>query len=375
MTMNREEVLRLAEQADCMHVDLYGDRAKGLERLERFAALLSHAAPTCKTCDGHGLVGGMVAYEGGVDSICEPCPDCASSPAHPQQSASQQALSDEQLDKLIDEHEPGGTSGPYVDPADVRLAMRELCRALLSHTAPQAEPASAPAVSERAFDKLTGAFYREHQRLPSLPEIFAFAHRAGAAEALARPEPAKTQKCVVCGSGVIDGGKIEETAAPAQDGWHEVDRLLKTVKYLIGIAERGDGRAMRDDETTEQFVLGYVKRLESKLSTARAAGFEQCKEMAAKACEARIGTGEPGIEAPECDQEARDCATAIRALQCPERPAAQSADKDADKIAEGYTFNRMKGCGIDYDGQYYIDYRYTKPRTALAQQAGKEAKL
>lgn len=42
----------------------------------------------------------------------------------------------------------------------------------------------------------------------------------------------------------------------------EAMRLIDTVKYLRGIAERGEGRAMRDDETVEQFVLGYVKRLE-----------------------------------------------------------------------------------------------------------------
>ena len=44
--------------------------------------------------------------------------------------------------------------------------------------------------------------------------------------------------------------------------WPEVDRLLKTVKYLIGIAERGSGREMRNDETVEQFVLSYVQSLE-----------------------------------------------------------------------------------------------------------------
>ena len=46
--------------------------------------------------------------------------------------------------------------------------------------------------------------------------------------------------------------------------WPEVDRLLKTVKYLIGIAERGTVRKMRDDETVEQFVLSYVQALEQQ---------------------------------------------------------------------------------------------------------------
>ncbi len=44
-----------------------------------------------------------------------------------------------------------------------------------------------------------------------------------------------------------------------------VQRLLATIKYVVGIAERGEGRQQRDDETTEQFVLGYVKRIESSL--------------------------------------------------------------------------------------------------------------
>lgn len=45
-------------------------------------------------------------------------------------------------------------------------------------------------------------------------------------------------------------------------------KLTKTVRYLVGIAERGEGRPMRADETAEQFVLGYVKKLESAKSHA-----------------------------------------------------------------------------------------------------------
>lgn len=42
----------------------------------------------------------------------------------------------------------------------------------------------------------------------------------------------------------------------------DLDRVLTTLRYLIGIAERGEGRPMAEDETAELFVLGYVKRLE-----------------------------------------------------------------------------------------------------------------
>lgn len=41
-------------------------------------------------------------------------------------------------------------------------------------------------------------------------------------------------------------------------------RLIETVKYLQGIAERGEGRVISADETVEAFVLGYVKNLEAE---------------------------------------------------------------------------------------------------------------
>ena len=43
-------------------------------------------------------------------------------------------------------------------------------------------------------------------------------------------------------------------------------RLIETVKYLGGIAERVEGRQQREDETTEKFVLEYVKQLEAQTS-------------------------------------------------------------------------------------------------------------
>jgi len=46
-------------------------------------------------------------------------------------------------------------------------------------------------------------------------------------------------------------------------GVEECDRVIKTLRYIQGIAERGFGRVMREDETIEQFVLGYVKQLEA----------------------------------------------------------------------------------------------------------------
>lgn len=36
-------------------------------------------------------------------------------------------------------------------------------------------------------------------------------------------------------------------------------------------------------------------------------------------------------------------------------------------VPEGYAYSRMIGGGVDHDGKHYIDYRYTKPRTAAIQ--------
>jgi hypothetical protein len=49
-------------------------------------------------------------------------------------------------------------------------------------------------------------------------------------------------------------------------------KLTKTVRYLVGIAEVGEGRPMLDDETAEQFVLRYVQRLEQELRALRSHG-------------------------------------------------------------------------------------------------------
>lgn len=78
-------------------------------------------------------------------------------------------------------------------------------------------------------------------------------------------------------------------------------RLIDTVKYLIGIAERGEGRSIRDDETAEQFVLGYVKRLETCIE--RKYGTEECEGCADRDEEIdrlkdalRLAADEPNID-------------------------------------------------------------------------------
>jgi len=59
----------------------------------------------------------------------------------------------------------------------------------------------------------------------------------------------------------------EQLAESKREYGTDVSRLIATVKYLVGIAERGENRKARDDETAEGFVLGYVKKLECELFT------------------------------------------------------------------------------------------------------------
>ncbi len=66
-----------------------------------------------------------------------------------------------------------------------------------------------------------------------------------------------------------------EAYAPSHEGDSAlaagVLKLTATVRYLVGIAERGEGRQwMSTDETAEQFVLRYVQRLERASPTVSA---------------------------------------------------------------------------------------------------------
>lgn len=45
---------------------------------------------------------------------------------------------------------------------------------------------------------------------------------------------------------------------------NDLGKVTKTVKYLVGIAERGTGTDAPNDQTAESFVLAYVKRLEAE---------------------------------------------------------------------------------------------------------------
>jgi hypothetical protein len=52
---------------------------------------------------------------------------------------------------------------------------------------------------------------------------------------------------------------------------NDLDRVMDTVKYLVGIAERGTGTSLPDNQTAEAFVLSYVKHLEAENESLRGA--------------------------------------------------------------------------------------------------------
>ena len=66
-------------------------------------------------------------------------------------------------------------------------------------------------------------------------------------------------------SAAVDVLRIQAAQAQATPTWSpdECARVIATLRYVQGIAERSEGRQMREDETLEAFVLGYVKRLEA----------------------------------------------------------------------------------------------------------------
>lgn len=77
-------------------------------------------------------------------------------------------------------------------------------------------------------------------------------------------------ECVYCGKSLFSES-VHTCTPQAKQGldapvWPIEDcvRVLKTLNYIEGIAAKGEGRQMRDDESLEQFILGYVKRLETQ---------------------------------------------------------------------------------------------------------------
>lgn len=91
-------------------------------------------------------------------------------------------------------------------------------------------------------------------------------------------------------------------------------RLLTTVKYLVGIAERGRGEHIDDTETAEQFVLCYVRQLESTVATLKAERKEREEQ------EPFMWITTSGLRVPDKTVQ-RDAAIANGWIACYTRPA------------------------------------------------------
>lgn len=59
-------------------------------------------------------------------------------------------------------------------------------------------------------------------------------------------------------------------------------------------------------------AVNYVTIEKAEAHTA--AKVREALEEAAKVCESRVGTGDPGVDTEDADTEAKECAMAIRAL-------------------------------------------------------------
>ena len=60
---------------------------------------------------------------------------------------------------------------------------------------------------------------------------------------------------------------VESLRQQLDENAKDLLRLIETVKYLRGIAVRGLGYDQPEDQTVEQFVLGYVKGVEYQLNS------------------------------------------------------------------------------------------------------------
>lgn len=153
---------------------------------------------------------------------------------------------------------------------------------------------------------------------------------------------------------------------PATVPDEEVLKLLSAVKYIIGIAERGEGRAMREDESAESFVLGYVKRLEAKLATVPEGRVEASLEVAMirklyKACVRTLEAGRDSILAlgGDCDpvdrmEESDPTLREARAmLAAASKPEQQEAPELTDEELMSLSMQHFGGNGQLGDSTKY----------------------
>jgi hypothetical protein len=116
-----------------------------------------------------------------------------------------------------------------------------------------------------------------------------------------RCEAEKT--CYIIAPRAAEAGEDKELAAG-------VLRLTGTIRYLVGIAERGEGRSIRHDETVESFVLHYVQRLEQ----GRPAIIEGAPDMELKKLIENAPVGDFGNELRAAPSLSREEATSLEQI-------------------------------------------------------------
>ena len=94
-----------------------------------------------------------------------------------------------------------------------------------------------------------------------------------------------------------DSAPPQRPAEPVQElgPWtlEQCDRVIRTLRYIEGIAARGEGRPMREDETLEQFILGYVQKLEAGQPAALAEPVQEFASIPGTNVRVRLPVQEP----------------------------------------------------------------------------------
>jgi hypothetical protein len=81
----------------------------------------------------------------------------------------------------------------------------------------------------------------------------------------------RQQLAEVDAEGAQSGSETEIERLQTREAEWAMDslRLVESLRYMIGIAERGFGRKIKDHETDRQFVLSYVQGLEAEIEQLR----------------------------------------------------------------------------------------------------------
>lgn len=85
----------------------------------------------------------------------------------------------------------------------------------------------------------------------------------------------------------------------------DVGKLLRSTKYIAGIAERGLGTPQPDSVAVEDFVLGYVKQLEQRIAASQATN-EKLREFVKRVSEQTPEKPDYWSSCSQCEHNASD---------------------------------------------------------------------